>query len=129
MTDLDKAFEGFIHKSYKADPIEFHETKSPYFNCLFAERGLDLIFQFYRTDLSTDDILLGRIENIFLDCLGALKQALKVEHVVDENIDKGSSIYVEVKGLRNNNYAKQLLFRKPFEELHESFINKDKKNG
>lgn len=123
MSDISNVYSQFENKTYRAEPIIFHETTSPFFTCLFAERGNDLIFQFYRTDSSSDELLLKRIKDIFTDCLGSLERALKVEHIVDENIDKGSSIYVQVSGLRNNSYAKQLLFRQPFERLHESFLN------
>lgn len=118
MTEVNDVFSKFEHKAYKAEPIEFHETKSPHFTCLFAERGNDLIFQFYKAGRTTLDQLHDKIVPIYNDILGSLKSSLKVEKVYDEMIDGGESVFVEVKGLRHNDFARQKLFKDPFVELH-----------
>jgi hypothetical protein len=119
--ELNSILDSLEQKSYKAEPIIFHETTSPYFTCLFAERGSDLIFQFYKTGKSTNEIILDRVKIIFKDLLGRLDSVLKVEEVKDEMIEGGESVFVLVKGLRHNDYARSLLFKEPFVKLHESF--------
>jgi hypothetical protein len=120
MTEINDVFSKFESKAYKTEPMEFHQTSSPYFKCLFAERGNDLIFQFYKNGNTTLDTLYDKVKPIFENVLGELKKALKVEKVYDEMIEGGESVFVEVRGLRNNNFAKSKLFRDPFVELHNT---------
>ena len=109
-----------FNRRYSAEPLHFQEAKSTHFVCQFAQRGDDLIFQYEPTITPIRSDFLPKVQEAYASVLGQSLPKLRVELVEDELLSSGVSVYVEVKDMATNEFAKKMLFSQPFKNLHSA---------